>query len=104
MNAADSTSTQPGFVPSGASIITIDIRVVTVCSHHAAESGTAEPGWKLSMAGVAGSTWLNALGEVVRLVDNPLHIIEAIAEQTESAQRLADHCNDLCLQIAPREQ
>ena len=56
------------------------------------------------MAGVAGNTWLNALGEVVRLVDNPLHIIEAIAEQTESAQTLADHCNDLCLQIAPREQ
>ena len=49
------------------------------------------------MAGAAGNTWLNALGEVVRLVDNPLHIIEAIAEQTESAQSLADHCNDLCL-------
>ncbi len=49
-------------------------------------------------------TWLDTLGELIGAVNDPLHIREAVAQEAEPAQYLADASDDMGLQLAPWEE
>lgn len=50
------------------------------------------------------NTWLNALGQLIWTVNDPLHVHEAIAEKAEPAQYLANTGDDMGLQLASWEE
>ena len=60
------------------------------------------------MCGSHGSgrrrTWLNTLGELIRTVDDPLHIGKSVAQEAEPAQYLANTSDNMGLQLAPWQE